>query len=135
MNIALWIVQFLLAVQFLWHGYFMIAPPPNLPETARWVYDLAPALRIFIGVAELLAAAGLILPGLTRIRTGLTPLAALGLALIMILAIVFHLQRGEGFVINVVVLVLSSFVAYGRWRVKPLPGREESRGRAVRPLA
>jgi len=135
MNIALWFVQFLLAVQFLWHGYFMIAPPPNLPETARWVYDLAPALRIFIGVAELLAAAGLILPGLTRIRTGLTPLAALGLALIMILAIVFHLQRGEGFVINVVVLVLSSFVAYGRWRFKPLPGREESRGRAVRPLA
>jgi len=135
MNIALWFVQFLLAVQFLWHGYFMIAPPPNLPETARWVYDLAPALRIFIGVAELLAAAGLILPGLTRIRTGLTPLAALGLALIMILAIVFHLQRGEGFVINVVVLVLSSFVAYGRRRVKPLPGREESRGRAVRPLA
>jgi len=135
MNIALWFVQFLLAVQFLWHGYFMIAPPPNLPETARWVYDLAPALRIFIGVAELLAAAGLILPGLTRIGTGLTPLAALGLALIMILAIVFHLQRGEGFVINVVVLVLSSFVAYGRWRVKPLPGREESRGRAVRPLA
>lgn len=134
MNIALWIVQFLLA-GFLWHGYFMIAPPPNLPDTARWVYELSPGLRIFIGVAELLAAAGLILPGLTKIRPGLTPLAALGLALIMIFAIVFHLQRGEGFVINVVALVLSSFVAYGRWRVKPLPGREESRGRPVSPLA
>jgi len=135
MNIVLWIVQVLLAVQFLWHGYFMIAPPPNLPEAARWIYDLSPILRIFIGVAELLAAAGIILPGLTKIRPGLTPLAALGLALIMIFAIVFHLQRGEGFVINVVVLVLSAFLGYGRWRVKPLPGREEGRGRPVSPLA
>jgi hypothetical protein len=75
----------------------------------------------FIGVAEVLGALGLILPGLLRIRPGLTPLAAAGLVIIMIGAVVFTLASGEvGMVwIPLGVGLLSAFVAYGRWRLTP----------------
>jgi len=128
MNLALWIVQILLAVLFLGQGVIKFAPPPNLPDMLQWVYDLhnaSPGLSAFIGIAELLGVAGLILPGLTKIQPRLTPLAALGLMVVMVLAVIYHLQRGEpaniGF--NVVVFILAGFVAYGRWRLSPLRGR------------
>lgn len=127
MNIVLWLVQIVLGAAFAAHVPVMFAPPPNLPPNIQWVYDLSPPLRIFIGVCELLAAIGLILPGLTKIRPGLTPLAALGLMLIMALAAVFHTQRGEPIIGNVVLFILAAFVAYGRWRVSPLRGRVQIR--------
>jgi uncharacterized membrane protein YphA (DoxX/SURF4 family) len=80
MKIALWILQVLLAIQFLWHGWLFVAPPAELVEMMN--AQFAPGLRIFIGVAELLAAVGLILPGVTRILPWLTPLAAAGLMLV-----------------------------------------------------
>jgi hypothetical protein len=94
------------------------------------MYDLSPPLHTIAGAAELLAAVGLILPGLTRIQTRLTPLAASGLVLVMLGAIAFHIARGEivNAVLNLVVAALATFVAYGRWRISPLSERVLTRG-------
>ena len=84
----------------------------------------------FIGVVETLGALGLVLPGLLRIRPGLTPLAAAGLVIIMIGATVIGLMSGEGAMalIPLVVGLLAAFVAYGRWRLAPIQARTGSRG-------
>jgi putative oxidoreductase len=130
MNILLWIVQVILGGMFVVHGFFILPPPPpELPPTAQWLRDLSPTFRIFIGVAEILGGLGLILPGLTRIRPELTPLAAVGLGLIMVSAIVFHVLRGEPIVTNIVLLAVAAFVAYGRARLAPLRARTLSRAR------
>jgi putative oxidoreductase len=123
MNIVLWILQVLLAAQFLFHGWIFVAPPPEMVDIMN--AEFTPWLRIFIGVAELLAAAGLILPSLTRILPWLTPLAAAGLMIIMISATGFHLFRGEigNAVYTAVLFLLVTFVAYMRWKVKPIPPR------------
>ena len=97
-------------------------------QTMAWLYDLynsSPALSAFIGLAELLGAAGLILPGLTKIQPRLTVWAAVGLAIIMVLAAVYHLQRGESGSVgmNAVAFALAGLVAYGRWRVVPLQAK------------
>lgn len=130
MNIALWILQVLLAALYLWHGWLFVAPPADIVEMMN--SNIAPGLRIFIGMAELLAAAGLILPSLTRILPWLTALAAAGLMIVMGSAAVFHLFRGEiGSAITTTVLfVLVTFVAYMRWKVKPIvsPTRDEHFG-------
>src|SRR5262245_48540181 len=120
MNIVLWILQVLLAIQFIFHGWIFVAPPPEMVELMN--AEFAPWLRIFIGVAELLAAAGLILPSLTRIMPWLTPLAAAGLMIVMASATVFHLYRGEigNAVYTAVLFLLVTFVAYMRWKVKPI---------------
>ena len=124
MNIALWILQVLLAVYFLWHGWLFAAPPAEMVEMMNSF--LAPWFRIFIGVAELLAAAGLILPSLTRILPWLTPLAAAGLMIVTSSATVLHLSRGEiGSAISAAVMfALITFVAYMRWKVKPISPRK-----------
>jgi uncharacterized membrane protein YphA (DoxX/SURF4 family) len=123
MKIALWILQVLLAIQFLWHGWLFVAPPAELVEMMN--AEFAPGLRIFIGVAELLAAVGLILPGVTRILPWLTPLAAAGLMLVTGSATVFHLFRGEtgNAIFTAVLFVLTTFVAYMRWKVQPIVPR------------
>jgi len=126
LNIALWILQVLLAAAFLAHGWFMTFPPADM--VAMINAQLGVGLRLFIGVAEVLAAAGLILPGVTRILPGLTALAAAGLMIVMVSALVLHLSRGEiSSAISVaVLLVLVSTVAYARWKVVPLAGRKRA---------
>jgi uncharacterized membrane protein YphA (DoxX/SURF4 family) len=128
MNIALWILQMLLAALFLWHGWLMVAPRAELVEIIN--ANIGPRSRIFIGVAELLAAVGLILPGVTRILPWLTALAAAGLMMVMVSATVFHLFRGEiGSAISAAVLfVLVTFVACMRWKVKPISPRQVASG-------
>jgi uncharacterized membrane protein YphA (DoxX/SURF4 family) len=123
-NIVLWILQGLLAVMYLWHGWLFVAPPPEMAEMMNSF--ISPGFRTFIGVAELLAAAGLILPSLTRILPWLTPLAAAGLMIVMGSAAVLHFSRGEiGSAISAIVLFgLVTFVAYMRWKVKPILPRE-----------
>lgn len=123
MNIVLWILQVLLAAQFIFHGWIFVAPPPEMVDIMN--AEFTPWLRIFIGVAELLAAAGLILPSLTRILPWLTPLAAAGLMIVMVSATGFHLYRGEigNSVYTAVLFLLVTFVAYMRWKVKPIPPR------------
>jgi len=118
MNIALWIVQGLLAVIFLMAGGMkLMQPKEKLAEKMAWANDFSPGVIKLIGALEVLGAIGLILPQMTGILPWLTPLAALGLALTMVGAMVVHLRRNEAkeVVINVVLLVLTLFVAYGRF--------------------
>lgn len=117
MNIALWIVQILLGLAFLMFGSMKAFQYEKAKAGMPWVKDSSKGLVIFIGVAELLGGLGVILPTLTGISPWLTPLAALGLAIIMILAAAFHLKRKENQAIgmNVIILLLALFVAYGRW--------------------
>lgn len=121
LSIVLWVIQVLLALLFIWAGGFKLVAP--LEKLAGPVP--LPGLFIrFIGVAELLGGIGLILPGLLRIRPGLTPLAAAGLVIIMIGAVVITLAGGSGVgmaVFPAVTGVLAGFVAYGRWRLAPIP--------------
>lgn len=125
MNVILWILQVVLALVFAGSGVQHIVLPPSLPALFEWMYDIPTLPNVLIGVAELAAALGLILPGLTRIQTRLTPLAALGLAITMVGAVIFHILRGE--VLNIVqtafLMVLSALVAYWRWRAIPLEDR------------
>ena len=122
MTYALWIVQGLLALIFLFAGGMKLVLP--LDQMAGPVALPGWFLR-FLGVAEVLGAIGLILPGLLSIRPGLTPLAAAGLVIIMIGATVIMLAGGMVAValMTVVVGLLAAVVAYGRWR----PSGEESR--------
>ena len=121
MNVALWIVQGLLAALFLFAGGAKLVLP--LDQMTGPVALPGWFLR-FLGVAEVLGALGLILPGLLRIRPGLTPLAAAGLVIIMIGATVITLVGGMVAValMNLVVALLAAFVAYGRWRLAPQRG-------------
>jgi DoxX-like family len=125
MTYALWIVQGLLAALFLFAGGVKLVLP--LDQLTGPVP--LPGLFIrFIGVAEVLGALGLILPGLLRIRPGLTPLAALGLLIIMIGATAINVMGADlaSAAITVVVGLLAVFVAYGRWRLAPPDGPSRS---------
>jgi len=120
MNIVLWILQILLALLFLFAGgtkLVMSAEALSAPGTPTSIGFLR-----FIGVCEFLGGLGLLLPGIVRTRQYLTPLAALGLAIIMIGAVVFAVIGGTIPIalVNVVILLLLLFVAYARWRVRPL---------------
>ena len=118
MTYALWIVQGLLAALFLFAGGMKLVLPL---EKLTGPVPLPGLFVRFIGVAEVLGALGLILPGLLRIRPGLTPVAAAGLVIIMIGAIAVTLRGGDlvAAVISLVVGGLAAFVAYGRWRLAP----------------
>lgn len=126
LSIALWIVQGLLAAAFLMAGTLKTTTPiAELATRLPWTGQVPAALVRFIGASELAAGLGLILPSVTRIRPKLTPAAALGLLLIMVLAAGFHLSRGEAQVlpINLVIGGLAAFVAWGRLRKAPIAPR------------
>ena len=118
MNIALWIVQVLLALLFLFTGGMKLVMP--IEEMTQQLPMPGWFLR-FIGVCEMLGGLGLILPWLLRIRPGLTPLAATGLVVIMIGATVTTIMTGQIAIslVSLVVGILCLFVAYGRWRLAP----------------
>ncbi len=128
MNILLWVLQIVFGLYFVFVGVMHFIIPPGLPGAMAWMYELSPTLHWVSGIAELLGGLGLILPGLTRIQTRLTPLAASGLVLVMIAAAVWHVQRGEvsNIVLNLVNAAILSFIAYGRWRLVPLKDRSLS---------
>jgi uncharacterized membrane protein YphA (DoxX/SURF4 family) len=115
MNVVLWIVQGLLAALFLFAGGMKLVLP--VEEMTKQMPMPGLFLR-FIGLCEVLGAIGLILPGLLRIRPGLTPLAAAGLVIIMIGATVVTLMTGDMAMalFPLGVGMLSAFVGYGRWR-------------------
>jgi hypothetical protein len=123
-GVALWTIQVLLALLFLFAGGMkLVAPFEMLKGPVAF-----PELFIrFIGVCEFLGGLGVILPAALRIKTGLTPLAAAGLVVIMIGATVTTVVGGLGAaaVVPAVVGVLAATVAYARWQV--LPVRAESR--------
>ena len=122
MTVALWIVQVLLALLFLFAGGMKLVLP--LDKLTGPIPLPGPFIR-FIGVCEVLGGLGLILPSLLRIQPWLTPLAASGLVLIMIGAIVVTLAGGMlgAALLSIVVGLLAAFVAYGRWRLAPIPPR------------
>jgi hypothetical protein len=128
MTYALWIAQVLLALVFLFAGGIKLVTP--IEELTQQMP--LPGLFVqFIGVVEVLGALGLILPGLLHIRPGLTPLAAAGLTIIMIGAVVLTVLTTTGAevalaLIPLVVGLLAAFVAYGRWRLAPQSERRSA---------
>ncbi|MBM3218607.1 MAG: DoxX family membrane protein [Candidatus Rokubacteria bacterium] len=119
MNVALWIVQVLLAGLFLFGGVVKLMMP--IAELTQQTGMPAWFMR-FIPIAEILGGLGLLLPSLLRIKPRLTPLAAAGLVIIMIGATVISLPGGVVMALMPLVTgLLAFFVAYGRWRLVPLP--------------
>jgi len=119
MNIALWIIQVLLALLFLFAGAMKFIIP--IEEMTKQMPVAIPGLFLhFIGVCEIFGSLGLILPMLLRIKPWLTPIAAIGLAIIILGAIAFSLMLGvTQALLPFVVELLLIFVAYGRWRSIP----------------
>ena len=114
MNIVLWVLQALLAAAFLAHGLLFLFPPADMVELMN--ATIPPAFRLFLGVAEVLAAVGLTLPAITRVQPWLVACAAAGVMIVMIGATVLHIARGEvsSAIITAILLVMATFVAYMR---------------------
>jgi uncharacterized membrane protein len=128
MKYALWFLQVVLALLFLFAGGLKLVVPV---EALGMPFELPAVFVRFIGACEVLGALGLILPGVLRIRTHLTPLAALGLTTIMVGAAMFTPpDQIQLVVVPVAVGLLAASVAYGRWRVAPLPTSSELRAPA-----
>ena len=120
MNIALWILQGLLAAAFLAHGVLLLVPPADI--AALMLEQLPRGFWLFLGVAEVAAAIGITLPGIMRIMPRLVPAAAIGIVFVMISATIWHLMRAEwsSAVITFVLLLMAAYVAYMRWNVVPI---------------
>jgi len=118
MNIALWILQVLVGAFFVYHMTLMYRPQAGMV----YMREMQPGLRIFAGTAGGLAGLALIFAGLVRPVAWLVTLAAAGLVVLMLGAIVFHLRRHEypNIGLNAVLLLLSGFIAYGRGVLAPL---------------
>jgi uncharacterized membrane protein YphA (DoxX/SURF4 family) len=123
MNIVLWILQVLLALAFAAHGWMFLAPSPEIAvlmneSLPRW-------FQVFLGIAEILAAIGLTLPGLTRILPQAVVWAAVGIMIVMVAATIWHLVRNEisSAAITFVLLAMATFLAYMRDRVLPIRSR------------
>lgn len=129
MNVVLWIIQVLLTLLFLFAGGTKLVLPIEVLKSMGSPNQIVlPGLLLrFLGVCEVLGALGLIFPGLLRIRPNLTPLAASGLVIIMIGATVLTFVA-DGFgpaLVPFVTGILAAFVAYGRWHLAPLRGRQD----------
>lgn len=126
LHIGLWVVQVLLALLFLMAGFTKATQPlEELAKNMPWVSGSPAWMPRLAGISEVLAALGLILPSVTRIKPMLTVAAAGGLVLVMLLASALHLSRGELGVIpvNAVLGLLAAFVAWGRATKAPIPPR------------
>lgn len=126
LNAALWTTQVVLAALFGMAGVMKSTTPlPELAKTLAWAADVPGPLVRFIGAAELAGAIGLLLPALFRVRPGLTPLAGIGLSIVMVLAAGFHVMRGEFALVGMPIVLgaLAAFVAWGRLRAVPIATR------------
>jgi hypothetical protein len=123
MNAVLWILQVLLAAAFLAHGLLLLMPPPDI--AAQMLMSLPRWFWLFLGVAEVAAAIGLTLPGLTRVMPYLVSWAAVGIMIVMISATGYHVVRGENSsaVVTFILLIMATYVAYMRARVMPFASR------------
>ena len=119
MNLALWIVAIVLAVVFTGSGLMkQLVPKDKLVTSGQaWAQDVSPNSIRLIGLAEILGAVGLVLPAAVHIATILVPLAAIGLILVMVGAVIVHARRGEpmNVAVNVMLIALAAFVAWGRF--------------------
>lgn len=123
---GLWVVQGLLFLTFAGTGVWkLLTPLPKLAAMIPWAGQVSPAFLYAIAAIDLLGGVGVLLPSLTRIKPGLSVLAALGCAALQICAIVFHVSRGEAAntPFNFLLVALSLFVAWGRHRRAPIAPR------------
>ena len=125
LHISLWIVQGLLAAAFGMAGFMKLtAPIEQLAENGMsFVNDYSAGMVRFIGISELLGVLGLIIPAAFRFKTFLTPLAAVGLAIIMVLATSYHIGANEPIIGSVVFFVLTTFIAWGRFKLAPIQAK------------
>jgi uncharacterized membrane protein len=123
MNVAVWVLQIVLALAFLLAGVTKVSQPrQKLAASMGWVEDFSNSGVRTIGVLEILGGVGLLLPAVTGVATVLVPLAAVGLALLMVLAAATHRRRGElpMIGINAILLLLAVVVAWARFASYPL---------------
>jgi len=120
MNVTLWIMQVLLAVVFAAHGWMLVSPPPELLDIIN--EEMGVGFRLTLGIAEILGAVGILLPGITRVLPRLTEVSAACFAFVSVSATIWHVWRGEmsSAAITAALVILTTFVAYGRWRVRPI---------------
>lgn len=123
MNVLLWVLRLLLAAAFVAHGMLFLMPPPEI--AVRMNADFSRWFQLFLGVAEVAACVGLVLPPLTRVMPWLATWAAMGIMIVMIAATGLHLARSEwsSAAITTILLGMAGFVAY-------LSGRD-TRGRGA----
>lgn len=126
MNTVLWGLQWLFGLYWIAIGIVHFVLPPGLPAPLSWMYELSPTLHVISGSLEILGGLGLILPGLVKRFGYLVPLAALGLAGVMVGAMVWHLQHGSFATtgpLNLIIMAIMLFVAWGRFKKAPLVPR------------
>lgn len=123
-NNTLWAAQVFLALVFFIPGAIkLFTPIENLYSLLPWTKDVSSVPIRLIGFSEILGSIGLILPSLLKIKPQLTPLAALGVAVIMLLAVIFNISIGHISVIgiNIILFWIAVFVAWGRFKKSPIP--------------
>jgi uncharacterized membrane protein YphA (DoxX/SURF4 family) len=129
MNVLMWTLQVLWGVFFSFTGFGKIMCYRadvwnyNLHQPVPWFSAVPQGLFVFIGISEFLGGVGLILPAMTGVKPKLTPLAAAGLTLVMILAAIFHIVRGEYhwfLPLNFLLAAGAAFIAVGRWMASPV---------------
>jgi putative oxidoreductase len=123
LNISLWVAQVLLALMFLMAGIMKSTQPiEELSKSMAWVNDFSIGMVRFIGASELLGGIGLLLPSLLRIRPFLTPLAALGLFMVMVFAFIYHVSKGEYELlpVNSILGTIALFIVWGRYKKVPI---------------
>lgn len=129
LHIVMWVLQVILAGVFAMSGFMkLITPIETMSAQMAWAEDM-PLLVRFIGLAEVAGAIGLIVPALTRIKPQLVVWAAYGLALIMILALIYHMSRGEysTLPVNLGFFAVALFIAWGRSKKVPISPRNALR--------
>lgn len=122
LNASLWLAQCLLAFFFLWGAWMKLGmAPSDGARMAPWIGE-HPGLAKFTGVFDLLGGIGIVLPALLRIQPRLSVLAAVGIVVLQVLAMGFHLTRGEAMVLpmNALLLALAAFVLWGRTQAVPV---------------
>jgi uncharacterized membrane protein YphA (DoxX/SURF4 family) len=126
LNVILWIAQVILAGMFIMAGFMKTTMPiEQLSASLPWTKDVPVWVVRFIGTSEFLGALGLILPSLLRIKSILTPVAAMGIIAIMVMAAIFHVTRTEfsGVVFTVILASVAAFIGWGRWKKAPIQSK------------
>lgn len=125
MHIGLWIAQGLLAIAFIMAGFMKLSMPIEDLATngMSFVNSFSEGMVRFIGISEVLGALGLILPALLRIKPVLTPIAASALALVMVLAAIYHISQSEPPLPNIILFAIAAFIAWGRLKKVPIQAK------------
>jgi uncharacterized membrane protein YphA (DoxX/SURF4 family) len=125
-DVGLWIAQALLALTFAGGGIWkLVTPIPELAAKMPWMGQVSPSFLHATAVFDLLGGLGVLLPSITRVKPGVTVVAALGCVALQASAIVFHVSRGEAdkTPFNFLLVALSLFVAWGRRSAAPIAPR------------